>query len=81
LTDEHTLRVSEKRVLRKIFWHKRDEVTGEYRRLHNKEIYDLYSSKNVNRVMKSRGMRSTWHVALMVDRRHAYRVWGGGGGE
>jgi len=42
LTDEHTLRVSENRVLRKIFEHKSDEVKGEYRRLHNKEVYDLY---------------------------------------
>jgi hypothetical protein len=52
LTVEHTLRVSENRVLRKVFEHKRYEVTGEYRRLHNKEVYDLYSSQNVNRVMK-----------------------------
>ena len=78
LTVEHTLRVSEKRVLRKIFGHKRDEVTGEYIRLHNKEIYDLYSSQNVNRVMMSRGMRWTGHVVNMADRRRAYRVgWGG----
>jgi hypothetical protein len=74
LTVEHTPRVSENRVLRKIFEHKRDEVTGEYRRL---EVYDQYSSQNVNRVMKSRGMRWTGHVAHMVDRRRAYRVGGG----
>ena len=44
LRDEHTLRVFEDRVLRKIFRNKRDEVAGEYRRLHHKELYDLYSS-------------------------------------
>jgi len=52
LTDEHTLRVSENRVLRKTFGHKRDEVTGEYRGLHNKKVYDLYASQNVIQVMK-----------------------------
>jgi len=74
------VRVSENRVLRKIFGHKWDKVTGEYRRLHNKEVYDLYASQNVIRVMKSRGMRWTGNVALMVDRRRAYRVGGGDGG-
>jgi hypothetical protein len=49
LTEEHGLRVLEDRVLRKIFGPKRDEVTGEWRRLHNKEFYDLYSSSNILR--------------------------------
>jgi len=81
LTDEHTLRVSENRVLRKIFGHKWDEVTGEYRRLYNKEVYDLYASQNIIRVMKSRGMRLMGHVTLMVDRRRAYRVGVGAEGK
>jgi hypothetical protein len=52
LREEHRLRVIENRVPRKIFGPKRDEVTGEWRRLHNEELYDLYSSQNVTRVIK-----------------------------
>jgi hypothetical protein len=51
------LRVSENRVLRRIFWRKRDEVTGEWRKLHNEELNDLYCSPNVVRMIKSRRMR------------------------
>jgi hypothetical protein len=51
------LRVFKNRVLRRIFGPKRDEVTGEWRRLYNKELYALYSAKNVIRVIKSRRMR------------------------
>jgi hypothetical protein len=61
-------------VLRRIFGPKRDEVTGEWRRLHKKELYALYSSPNIIRVIKSRRLRWTGHVARMEDRRDAYRV-------
>jgi hypothetical protein len=61
-------------VLRRIFGHKRDEVTGEWRRLHNKELYALYSSPNIIRVMKSRRLRWAGHVAHMGERRGAYRA-------
>jgi hypothetical protein len=54
LREKGTLRVFENRVLRRIFRPKRDEVTGECRRLHNKELYALYSSPNIIRVIKSR---------------------------
>jgi hypothetical protein len=50
--EEHRLRVFENRVLRRIFWSKGDEVTGKWRRLHNEELYDLYSSQNIIRVIK-----------------------------
>jgi hypothetical protein len=63
-------------VQRRIFGPKRDEVTGEWRRLHNKELYDLYSSPDIIHVIKSRRMRSAEHVACMGERRGADRVLG-----
>jgi hypothetical protein len=57
LKEEHRLRVFENRVLRRIFGPKRDEVAGEWRKLHNEELRDLYSSPNIIRIIKSRGMR------------------------
>jgi len=71
LTEERRLRVLVNRVLRRIFGHKRDEVTGEWRKLHNEELNDLYSSPNNIRVMKSRRMRWAGHVACMGDRKGA----------
>jgi hypothetical protein len=65
LREERRLRVFENRVLRKIFGPKRDEVTREWRKLHNKELNDLYSLPNIVRVVNSRRMRWTGHVALM----------------
>jgi hypothetical protein len=58
----------------RIFGPKRDEVTGEWRKLHHEELYDLYSSHNIVRVIKSRRMRWTGHVAWMGERRGVYRV-------
>jgi hypothetical protein len=55
------------RVLRRIFWPKRDEVTGEWRRLHNEELKDLYCSPNIVGVIKSRRMRWKRHVARMGE--------------
>jgi hypothetical protein len=74
LREEHRLRVFENRVLRRIFGSKRDRVTGEWRRLHNEELNDLYSSPNIIWVIKSRRMRWTGHVARMGEGRGAYRV-------
>jgi hypothetical protein len=65
LTEECRLRVFENRVLRRIFGPKRDEVTGEWRRLHNEELYAVYSSPNIIRVIKSRRLRWAGHVARM----------------
>jgi hypothetical protein len=74
LREECRLRVFENRVLRRIFGPKRDEVTGEWRRLYKKELYALYSSPNIIRVMKSRKLRWAEHVARMGERRGAYRA-------
>jgi hypothetical protein len=70
---ERGLRVFEKRVLRRIFGPKSNEVTGEWRKLHNEELHDLYFSPNIVRLMKSRRVSWAGHVARMEDRRNAYR--------
>jgi hypothetical protein len=74
LREECRLRVFGNRVLRRIFGPKRDEVTGEWRRLHNKELLALYSSPTIIRVIKSRRLRLAGHVARMRERRGAYRA-------
>jgi hypothetical protein len=74
LREECRLRVIKNRVLRRIFGPKRDEVTGEWRRLHNKELYALYSSPNIIRVIRARRLRWAGHVARMAKMGAAYRA-------
>jgi len=64
----------ENRVLRRIFGSKRDEIKGEWIKLHNEKLNDLYSSPNIIRMIKSRRMRWAWHVARMEERRGVYRA-------
>ena len=68
------LRVFENNVLRRVFGPKKDEVTGEWRKLHNGELSDLYSLPNIVRVVKSRRMRWVGHVACMGEERGVHRV-------
>jgi len=74
LREERKLRVFENRVLRRVFGSKRDEVTGEWRKLHSEELRDLYSLSNIVRVVKSRRMRRAGHVARMGEGRGVDRV-------
>jgi hypothetical protein len=74
LREVYRLRVFENRVLRRIFGPKRDEVTGERRKLHNEDLHILYSSPNIIRQIKSRRMRWVRHVARMGEERNVYRV-------
>jgi len=74
MREERMLKVSGNRVLKRIYGSKRDEVTGEWRKLHNKELNDLYCSLNIFRVIKSRRMRWAGHVARMGEKRDVYRV-------
>jgi hypothetical protein len=74
LREEHRLEVFENRVLRRIFGPKRDKVTGEWRKLHNEELHELYSSPIIIRIMKSRKMRWAGHVARIAEKRNAYRL-------
>jgi hypothetical protein len=69
LREEHTLRVFEKRMLRRIFGPKRDEVAGGWRKLHNEELHNLYSSPSIIRMMKSRRKRWAGHKARVWRRR------------
>jgi len=71
------MRVSENKVLRRIFGRRRDKVTGDWRRSHNEELNDLYSSPNIVWVIKSRRMRWAGHVARMVRRGGRIGSWWG----
>jgi hypothetical protein len=72
--EERWLKVFENRVLRRVLGLRSDEVTGEWRKLHNEELNDLYSSPNIFRVKKSRRMRWAGHVARVGERRGVHRV-------
>jgi hypothetical protein len=74
LREEHRLRAFENRVLRRIFGPKRDEMTGEWRKLHNEELHNLYSSPDIIRQVKSRRMRWAGYVARMGEGRKVYKV-------
>jgi hypothetical protein len=69
--------VCQNRVLRRVFGPKRDEVTGDWRKLHNEELHNLYSSPNIIRMIKSRRMRWEGHIARMGEKRNSYRILGG----
>jgi hypothetical protein len=77
LREEHRLRVFENRVLRRIFGPKRDEVTGEWRKLQKRELPNLYSSPDIISQIKSRRMRWAVHVARMGEGRNVYGVFMG----
>jgi hypothetical protein len=74
LREEHRLRVFENRMLRRIFGPKRDEVTGDWRKLHNEELHNLYSSPSRIKTTKSWWMRWAGHVARIGEKRNAYRI-------
>jgi hypothetical protein len=74
---KHRLRVFENRVLRRTFGPKRNEVMGDWRKLHNEELHDLYSSPSIIRMITSRRVRWEGHAEQMGDKRNTYRIWGG----
>jgi hypothetical protein len=74
LREEHRLRVFENRVLRRIFGPRRDEVTGEWRKMHDEELHNLYSSPDIIRQVKSSRMRWAGHVACMGEERKVHKV-------
>ena len=77
MREERKLRVFQNMVLRRIFGPRRDEVTGEWRRLHNEELNDMYCSPNIVRVIKWRRMRWAGHVARMGEERGCIGSWWG----
>jgi hypothetical protein len=77
LRGERKLRVFKSRVLKRIFGTKRDEMTGEWRKLRNEELHELYSSPNIVRVIKSRRMKWAGNVARMGRREECIGFWWG----
>jgi hypothetical protein len=75
LREEHRLRVFANRVLKRIFGPKRNDVTGEWRKLHNEELHNFYSSQNIIRHMKSRRVSWTGHMVHMGEERKCTRFW------
>jgi hypothetical protein len=73
---EHRLRVFENKGLKRIFGPKRDEVTGEWRKLHNEELRNLYSSPSIIRIIKLMQLRWAGNVAQMGENRNTYRLLG-----
>jgi hypothetical protein len=71
--EEHELRVFENRVLRSLFGPKRDGVTGGWKKLHNEELHNLYSSPSIIGIIKSLRMRWVGHVARMGEKRNVYK--------
>jgi hypothetical protein len=74
LREEHGLRVSENRVLRRIFGSKKDEVTGGWRKLRNEKLHILYSSPSIIRMIKLRRLRWAGYVVQIGEKRNAYRI-------
>jgi hypothetical protein len=74
LSSTDKLRVFENRVLRRIFGPNRDDVTGEWRKLHKEELHNLYSSPDIIRQSKSRRMRWVEHVARMGEERKVHKI-------
>jgi hypothetical protein len=74
LREEHKQRIFEDRVLRRLFGPKRDGVTGGWRKLHNEELHNLYSSSSIIRIIKSRRMIWAGYVARMGEKRNVYRL-------
>jgi hypothetical protein len=74
LREKHGMMVFENRVLRRISGPRRDEVTGEWRKLHNEELHNLYASPSIIRMTKSRRMRLTEHVAFTREKKDACRI-------
>jgi hypothetical protein len=74
LREEHRLRVFENRALRRMFGPKRDEVTRGWRKLYNEELHNLYSCPSIIRMIKSRRMRWTGHVARMGEKRNVHKI-------
>jgi hypothetical protein len=72
--EEYRLRAFENRVLMRIFGPKRDQVTGEWRKLHSEELHDLYCSPSIIRIMEARRMRWVAHVARMEEKRNGYKL-------